>query len=557
MLKSNLIASLLLLIATIGRAQPAEPTPAEIKQMLQERVDATGKGVGIVLGLIDESGTKIIQCGEMGRTNQTLNGDTLFEIGSVSKVLTASLLADMVQRGEVKLDDPVSKYLPTSVHMPTRNGKEITLLDLATQSSGLPRLPDNLESADERNPYVDYTVDQLYEFLSDYNLKRDIGVKYEYSNLGVGLLGHVLALKAGTNYEALVKERVCRPLGMTNTVVMITPELKARLAIPHNESGRPVSNWDIVTLAGAGGLRSTVNDMLKFLSANMGVLQSPLTTAMDLAQEAHRPAGGPNMKIGLCWHINLRHGTELVWHNGETGGYHSFIGFDKKSKRGVVILSNSANDIDDIGFHLLNPKFNLAKVEVKKPRNTIALSADALVNYVGVYRLNPAVVFNVRNNGDQLLVQLTGQSYLEVYPESESEFFYEAVDAQLTFNKDKQGRITSLVLHQNGFDQKAKKISDQPLKQRVAVKLDPKTYDDYVGKYELGLFAEFTIKRSGNNLLAKLTGQSFLGIFPQSATEFFYKEVEAQLTFEKDANGKVTALILHQNGIDQKAKKVQ
>lgn len=136
--------------------------------------------------------------------------------------------------------------------VPTRNGRQITLLDLATHTSGLPRLPDNFSPKNADNPYADYTVEQMYAFLSGYTLPRDIGATYEYSNLGSGLMGHLLARNDGTNYEALVLERICRPLGMTNTQVVLTPGLKARLATGHNAAGERVSNWDLPTLAGAG-----------------------------------------------------------------------------------------------------------------------------------------------------------------------------------------------------------------------------------------------------------------------------------------------------------------
>ena len=155
-----------------------------------------------------------------------LDGNTVFEMGSISKVFTGALLADMVARGEVKLDDPIAKYLPQTVKVPSRNGRQITLLDLATQSSGLPRLPSNMRPADFSNPYADYSVQQLYEFLSGYSLTRDPGQRYEYSNLGVGLLGHVLALRAGKSYEEILKERILDPLGMNDTRVDATPSMK-------------------------------------------------------------------------------------------------------------------------------------------------------------------------------------------------------------------------------------------------------------------------------------------------------------------------------------------
>jgi D-alanyl-D-alanine-carboxypeptidase/D-alanyl-D-alanine-endopeptidase len=534
------------------------PEDMNIRSLLHDRIDTAHKGVGIVVGIIDEKGTRIISQGALSKTDhRAVDGDTIFEIGSVSKVFTASLLAEMAGRGEVKLDDPASKFLPKSVKMPGRNGKEITLLDLATQSSGLPRMPDNFTQSDPRNPYADYSVQKMYDFLSSYTLTRDIGEKYEYSNLGVGLLGHILALRTGANYEALVMERICRPLGMTNTFITLSPSLQARLATGHGEGGRPVPNWDIITLAGAGGLRSTVNDMLKFVSANMSVTQSPLSPALDLAQKPLRGAGNPNVKIGLCWHITTRDGSEIVWHNGATGGYHSFIGFERKIRRGIVVLANSANSIDDIGFHLVNAKFPLANVPAGKQREVVALPPATLDRYAGRYELRQGIFFAARRESDHLQVQLTGQSYLDLFPENETNFFYEVVDAQITFNKDDKGHVSSLVLHQNGVDQTARKISDEAPKERASIKLEPRVLDAYAGKYELAPQAMFTIKHSGGHLMAQLAGQTFLEVFPESETNFFYKVVDAQLTFVKNDKGEVTSLILHQNGLDQRADRIK
>src|SRR6185369_7618589 len=220
----------------------AEVTDNEVKSILQDRIDRAKRGVGIVVGLVDEKGTRVITYGKANQDgNRALDGNTVFEIGSVTKVFTATLLADMVERGEVSLNDPISKYLPKTVKTPTRDGKEITLLDLATQTSGLPRLPANFAPKDPGNPYADYSVDQLYAFLSSYTLTRGIGEKYEYSNLGVGLLGHILSLRAGTDYEALVRKRICQPLKMEDTGITLTPGMKTRLTTGHNPMLKPVA----------------------------------------------------------------------------------------------------------------------------------------------------------------------------------------------------------------------------------------------------------------------------------------------------------------------------
>jgi CubicO group peptidase (beta-lactamase class C family) len=454
----TLLISLASLPARVTRAQ-AGITDAEIKSILQDRIDVAKKGVGIVVGLVDDKGVRLISYGKPNKTSdQTVNGDSVFEIGSVTKVFTATLLADMVERGEVNLNDPISKYLPKTVKTPTRAGKEITLLDLSTQTSGLPRMPDNFAPKNALNPYADYSVEQMYAFLSSYTLTRDIGSKYEYSNVGVGLLGHILALRAGTDYETLVRTRIWQPLKMDSTSIKLTPSMQAHLAGGHNPALLPVPNWDLPTLAGAGAIRSTVNDMLKFVAANLGLNKSPLLAGMQMAQQSRHETGIPDLEIGLNWHIFKKFDSVIVWHNGGTGGYHSFIGFDPKARRGVVVLSNSTNDIDDIGRHLLVSQYPLANFAPPKEHKAIKLDPKIFDAYVGDYQLAPNFVITISREGDQFFLQATGQGKVELLAETETDFFLKVVDAQITFVKDDKGQVTSLVLHQNGVNQPARKI---------------------------------------------------------------------------------------------------
>ena len=438
-------------------AQEKPKTDADVLALLDKCVAQQKRAPGIVIGILDDRGAKVFAKG-VGENGQsaTVNGDSVFEIGSVSKVFTALLLQEMVDSGEVKLDDPISKYLPSTVKTPTRNGRQITLEDLATQTSGLPRMPDNFTPKDGSNPYADYTVEQMYDFLSHYQLKRDIGGEFEYSNLGVGLLGHILALRAGTNYEALVVRRICDPLQMNSTRITLTAELKARLAPGHDAGGSTVSNWDLPTLAGAGGLRSTANDLLKFLAANLGLTNSSLSKAMTATQRP-RHSSGAGRQIGLIWQVQTASGT--IWHNGGTGGYHSYIGFKKDPPRAVVVLANSENSIDDIGQFLLGDRSDVEDFQPPKVRKVAKVDPRILDSYAGQYKFSTGdATITVTREDNHLFARLTGQQKAEVFPESDTDFFYKVVDAQLTFVKDSAGAVTDVILHQNGRDQKLTKV---------------------------------------------------------------------------------------------------
>ena len=441
---------------TLAQSDQAGWTVDQIQQILKTRIETDLKGVGMVVGIIDANGKRVVSWGTPNKADPTLSvyGDTVFEIGSVSKVFTSLLLAEMISRDELKLSDKVATFLPKSVKLPTRKDQEITLLDLATHTSSLPRMPDNFTPADPDNPYADYTVEQLYAFLSKCKLTKDIGTKYEYSNLGTGLLGHVLGLRSNADYETLVKTKICKTLGMTSTSITLTEEMKNRLAKGYDKSLDETKNWDIAVLAGAGAIRSSINDMLLFLEANMGLTETALSLPMSEQHKEQRKAG-PKMSIGLGWHILATRNGQILWHNGETGGYHSFIGFDKKRGVGVVLLSNTAIDCDDIGFHLVDSQLPLKK----QTKTRVAIKVDPAIydGYVGEYEIIPQFVMTVTKEQDKLMLQATGQPKFEIFPESETKFFLKVVDAQVTFVKDEKGSVAKLILHQNGANQEAKK----------------------------------------------------------------------------------------------------
>jgi CubicO group peptidase (beta-lactamase class C family) len=316
---------------------------------------------GIVIAVYQRGNHYVKGAGQISATNTNApDARTLFEIGSITKVFTAVALAKMTGEGAVKLNDPISLYLPKGAASPLKNGREITLENLATHSSGLPRLPGNLLALaqDQMNPYANYKAADLYASLATVQLEGEPGKKSSYSNYGFGLLGHLLTLEAGRPYEALIRETVCAPLGLSNTVIQLSPQQAARLAQGHDTKGRPVSNWDWDVMAPAGALRSDGEDLLRFVAANLTPEASPLSAALSETQKMHfkQFSGG----MGLGWHIaEPVEQTTVHWKNGGTGGYISFIGFDRANQVGVVILSSSGDamvldsSVDSMGMEVL------------------------------------------------------------------------------------------------------------------------------------------------------------------------------------------------------------
>ena len=455
---NKILLCLLVLAAPRFAAAQQLISDSALRAIVQERV-ATKRTMGIVVAVMEKGKPARIQtAGVSGFAGVPLDGNTVFEIGSITKAFTGALLADMVARGEVKLEDPVATYLPKSVRVPSRNGKQITLLDLATQSSGLPRLPSNLKPADFTNPYADYSVTQLYEFLSGYTLPRDPGEKYEYSNLGVGLLGHALALRAGKSYEQILRERILDPLGMSDTRIALTPSMKQRMAQGFDAEGTPTRSWDLPTLAGAGALKSTANDMLKFLAANLDSTTTAVGRALASAKLPRHDADRPGNSIGLGWHIVDVYGTTATWHNGGTGGFRTFIGMDDARHRGVIVLTNSTNTPDDIGFHVLEPKVELAAPPgAGKQRKEIVVEESKLEPLTGVYELAPAFQLTITREGASLFAQASGQSRFPLFAEAETEFFLKDRTWMLVFTK-REGQAAELSIVEGNSTFPSKRI---------------------------------------------------------------------------------------------------
>lgn len=439
----------LLLLGPLHAATAQTPAARRdtIRALAADRV-AKGGSAGMVIGTFDGA-TPITVAVGAGITDRSI-----FEIGSISKVLTTVLLADMVGRGEVALDDPVRKHLPAGVSVPAWQGREITLLDLATATSGLPSLPD--APLDPTNPYAAFRAADLHAWLGRYALTRAPGSAYEYSNVGMGLLGHALAHRLGMSYEAAVIARILDPLGMRETRITLTPALRARLAPPHDGDLEPSQAWDFDVLAGAGGWRSTIGDMLRLLDAVRRPPATPLGRAIALATVSRRPTGVPALSIGLGFHVAEKDGARIVWHNGETGGYHSFLGVDGARGGNVVILSNSTRDIDDLGFHLVDARSALRPPPAPRPR--IAVAPVVLDSLVGRYALTPDFIVAITREDDRLYLQATAQPRFRLFAATPRRFFLTVVAAEVSFTADAAGRITGLVLHQNGRDTPGRRL---------------------------------------------------------------------------------------------------
>lgn len=329
-------------------------TASEVKSYIDELAQTylPTDGGGLAIGVIAGGESNVYGYGVTREDGTTPDEHTLFEIASSGKTLTALLLADMVLNNEVALTDPIEQHLPEKVKVPKYGNRSIQLVDLATHSSGLPSLTENFQPTNALNPYKDFTVDDMYAGLEMVKIESPIGKTFAYSNVGFGLLGHLLALKVETDYEDLVVARICAPLGMDSTRMTLDDDLKSRLAMPHS-GGQQVEVWEDTTLAGAGSFLSTPHDMLLYLQAHWDE-ENPLYKAMQLAIKKRRPTDTPATAIGLSWFTDSENALDIVWHNGGAGGSRSYIAMIPDRQAGVVILSNhSSTSVEELGKKVL------------------------------------------------------------------------------------------------------------------------------------------------------------------------------------------------------------
>jgi serine-type D-Ala-D-Ala carboxypeptidase/endopeptidase len=378
--------------------------------------------------------------------------ETVYEIGSISKVFTGLLLAEAVVRGEVTLETPIASLLPADVELPDGVGDRITLLMLATHTSGLPRIPVEIPADDYTNPYATYDDAALWATLRTVKLDFPPGTKAGYSNLAAGLLGTLLARKAEMTYAQLLVTRIAQPLGMTHTAIDVDETLRPHVAPPFSAAGEPWSPWDFQALAGAGGIRSSIADMVRFAAAIIQPSETPLKEAIELAWARQELAatvfpGGQ----ALGWMVAGDGRTR--WHNGMTGGFHAALFVNRELGMASVVLANRSSPAGtELAEGLVRRAAGLPERPVpNRDRPQVALSFEQLDRCVGTYRISPefALVFERRN--EALFLTPTGQGTDRLYAAGPDTFFSRRVPADIVFTfPDGGGPAMGLILKQGG-----------------------------------------------------------------------------------------------------------
>ena len=423
----------------------------DLGRVVETRLKESETAGCVAVGLVGETTETTFGCTQ-GAGPATFDEHSIFEIGSISKGLTGLILADMVRKGELSLDEPVSKYTRPGAKIPkTRDGKPITFRDLVTQTSGLPRMPPGMQPANPRDPYVDFTEDRLYEALA----KVDIGADarpYEYSNFGFMWLSDLLSRAAGKSYEQLVTDRVLGPLGMKETTITISEAQRARFVHGHNTAYDQTPHWNFApNLGGVGAIRSSLSDMLILARALAERTDTPLKDTIAMALLPMRPAG-PKNSTGYAWLTYDRGDAPIYWHNGGTGGFSSMIAVNPKTRTAAVVLVDSNSSFDDLALHLADPALPMRAKRVSLPTDSATLE-----QYIGRYELVPGFALEVFVDGGKLMAQATAQRAFEVFREGDDVFFYRVIPAKLRFSRSPEGEVEAVTLEQGGRNMKGKR----------------------------------------------------------------------------------------------------
>jgi serine-type D-Ala-D-Ala carboxypeptidase/endopeptidase len=423
------------------------PSDDAIHALLSDRIERQRRGKGLVVGIVEPAGQRIITHGRFQDGGPPVAQDTIFQLGSLTKPFTTLLFSDMVLRGEVRLEDPAAMYMPAGTRLPER-GRPITLLDLAIHRAGLPSMPDNFDIRARPNPVEAYTPAQMFEFLAAFQLPREPGAAYEYSNLGVSLLGRLLARRAGKPYEALLKERVLAPLSLQDTSISPQPSWRTRLAPGHDRYGQPVDSWEMKTLQASGSLRSSGRDMLALLAAHLRYRQTSLADALDFQVNRARAANPENTSMTLG--VRTERGGRQYLHDGGKAGYRTMMAFDPSARTGVFVLANMRSDdgLVPLGMHILTgaalPAADPYPVRPPLPA-AVKLPRRLLDSYEGRYQFLPDVVLTVACVGDRLRMQRAAAGIFEFFASGPGEFFSRDDDAKLSFRMNPDGSVQSLV----------------------------------------------------------------------------------------------------------------
>ena len=469
--------------------------------------------------------------------------DSLFQIGNITETFTSLLLADAVLSSKVTPDMQIGEILgPLSVEA---NNPSITLLDLATHTSGLPRRPDNLRRHNQLDPYRYYDTAQLHSFLRNHQLSGTPGERFAYSSIGIGLLGYLMTVVQGESYANLIRTQITDPLGMRSTFVDLDIESRRRVLPGHNNLYDQVPDWQLKTMVPALGIYSSLDDMVTYVQANLAAPEGNLGERLALAKKSHRNTNRPGSSVGFGWMIREYDDQRVNWHNGIVAGHRGFIGYMDGFETGAVVLSNAVfSEIDVLGAHLLNSAVKLPEIADDE--------GGFYHDYLGIYHVKTALSFKITADSHALYWQATDRPRSKLVELSEDVFMVTDSDIRIGFLRGKRGEVIAIELLENDVvltGKKAGREHDRTVR-RIAIG----ALERYVGNYRLTPEIMIKVSREGTDLFVQITGQEIQQMFASTETRFFIEGSVAEIEFNGSQTRPASSLTLILDG-RQRAKR--
>ncbi|WP_162406372.1 serine hydrolase domain-containing protein [Pseudoxanthomonas jiangsuensis] len=521
-------------------ASAAAMDDAALAEVVRQRLHGDRTGACLAVAVVEKDNVaRSFQCADPADAGR-IGPDSAFEIGSVSKTMVATLLAQLVLEGKGSLDDTLASWLPPGTPVPDWQGQPILLRHVVTHTSGLPALPSRLGATGMDDPYANLDADALLASLGDAKLAAAPGSAFEYSNFASMVLSYAVARRAGMDFESLLRQRLFVPLGMDGAYVDAPPPEGVRAAIGHTPNRRPTPAWHFATdLAGVGGVRATLEDMVRYVQAGLGWRGEALQPALRLT---HAPLS-QQPPMAMNWMLARAGERQVLVHEGGTGGFSAFVAIDPQRGRGVVILSdttwNSIGSLGSLGQHLVDESFPLGK-----PRREVAADPALLQALAGEYQLQGGMKMTLRTREGRLHVQAEGQGEYAMGHDDAGDFYPLELDAVLHPLRKADGRY--------GFTwmQMGAMVPATRIEPGAAAPPAPtaEALRGYAGDYPLLPGFSLAVREQGGVLTAQATGQ---GAFPLQATAADTFEAAAfgiEIRFLRDAAGEVQSLELHQGG---------
>jgi D-alanyl-D-alanine-carboxypeptidase/D-alanyl-D-alanine-endopeptidase len=521
---------------------------AQLTEIVRSRLHGDRTGSCMAVAVINKTVSKAFVCADPGSTPR-IDAKSSFEIGSVTKTMASLLLARLIEDGKASLEETLEQFLPAGTVVPTFGGQPIRLRDIVTHRSGLPALPPGVAMSNLQDPYASIDEAALLGALAKTQLTRAPGSQFEYSNFAMMLLSVGIAKRAGRDLETLLAEELFQPAKMRNAYISKRPD-SIRAAQGHLSNGQPTPAWSFQTnLAGVGGVRATLDDLVRYIQAYLGAAPAPLNRAMTLTLKQLTPDQKPEMAMN--WMLRDINGHRVFAHEGGTGGFSSLVAFDPQSKRGVAILSDTAlthlGGLGDLGLHLLDHS-----VPLGKPRKAVTAPKELIDSLVGEYQLIGAMKIKLTRNGNSLVAQAEGQPAFTMGYDDAGDFYPLQFDALLKPGAEFGGK-RGFEWHQGGGVMQAVRIADKTASK--AAPLSPRKLDAYVGDYSLTADFSLRIAVKDDHLTVQGTGQPAIDLEADGEDRFSAASVGATLQFERNANNEVVAVRLLQGGADLRGEK--